>query len=241
MARLPILPAASNLPFPPVEKALRDPDGLLCAGADLSSERLLDAYQRGIFPWFGPGEPILWWSPDPRCVFMLESLKVPSRLRRFARQCDWRISADESFEQVMRACAEPRGDGHGTWIGAQMLKAYAQLHQLGHAHSVEIWEHGELIGGIYGIAIGRVFFGESMFSRRSNASKLALMLLAQQLRDWGFVMMDGQVQNPHLISLGAQMITRERFCGLLATHCGTQTPAGNWSERWTLTAAEQLN
>lgn len=241
MIRIPILKADTGEDFPPVEMALQDPDGLLCAGGDLSSDRLLRAYRRGIFPWFNPGEPILWWSPDPRCVFDLATLRPARSLLRFARKSGWRITADLDFDAVMRGCAEPRGNESGTWISADMRVAYGALHRLGYAHSIEIWDREVLIGGIYGVAIGHVFFGESMFSRRSNASKVALLALAQQISDWGFVMIDGQVRNPHLLSLGAIQIPRTHFVQLLQRHCRRVSEPDKWSGRWTIGSPDQLN
>jgi leucyl/phenylalanyl-tRNA---protein transferase len=242
MIRIPMLKAGSLEDFPPVERAMQDPNGLLCAGGDLSVERLLRAYSRGIFPWFNPGEPILWWSPDPRCVFDLQTLQPSRSLRRFARRCGWTLSADQAFESVISACAEPRSDSEGTWISAEMRAAYVELHGHGHAHSVEVWENGALIGGIYGIALGRMFFGESMFSRRSNGSKIALFALARQLSDWGFVLIDGQVRNPHLIGLGAVQIPRSDFLRLLDRHCGASaTSAAGWPGNWTLVNAVQID
>lgn len=236
-----MLKAGSVEDFPPVELALDEPNGLLCAGGDLGVERLLRAYSRGIFPWFNPGEPILWWSPDPRCVFDLETLRPSRSLRRFARQCDWTLSADCAFESVITACAEPRTDSEGTWISAQMRAAYLHLHQQGYAHSVEVWENDALIGGVYGIALGRMFFGESMFSRCSNGSKIALFALARQLTDWGFVLIDGQVRNPHLIGLGAIQIPRRDFLRLVDRHCSADAASvGGWSSNWALANAVQI-
>ncbi len=232
MIRIPMLPPTSDAPFPPVELALTDPDGLLCAGADLSVGRLLQAYRLGIFPWFSPGEPILWWSPDPRCIFDLQQLRPGRSLRRFARHCAWRLSADEDFDAVIQGCAAPRAGSPGTWISRQMQDAYAQLHRAGHAHSFALRDGDELIGGLYGVAIGQVFFGESMFSRRSNASKIVLHLLARQLSDWGFVLIDGQVHNPHLRTLGAIDIQRRDFVALLDRHCPAQGMPGNWAGDW---------
>jgi leucyl/phenylalanyl-tRNA--protein transferase len=241
MIRIPMLEAGGEEDFPPVERALREPDGLLCAGGDLGSERLLRAYRRGIFPWFNAGEPILWWSPDPRCVFDLGTLRPSRSLRRFARSSPWRISADRDFGAVMRGCAEPRGDGEGTWIDAQMVAAYTALHRLGHAHSVEVWEGAQLIGGVYGVALGGIFFGESMFSRASNASKIALFALARQLADWGFVLIDGQVRNPHLLGLGAMQIERAQFSRLLERHCAVSRAPGDWAAAWQITVPNRLD
>jgi leucyl/phenylalanyl-tRNA---protein transferase len=240
MIRIPILRPGANEEFPDVELALKEPNGLLCAGGDLSSERLLRAYSLGIFPWFNPGEPILWWSPDPRCVFDLATLRPSRSLRRFAKTCHWQITSDRNFDEVIRACAAPRDDEAGTWISAEMHSAYLTLHRLGYAHSIEIWHEGNLIGGLYGIALGHVFFGESMFSRQSNASKIALFALARQLLDWGFVMIDGQVINPHLIGLGALMIPRSNFVRLLDRHCNAPFNPAGWSKTWQIYSAKQL-
>ena len=240
MIRIPILTADSKEDFPAVELALAQPNGLLCAGGDLSVERLLRAYRCAIFPWFNPGEPILWWSPDPRCVFELANLRPSRSLRRFAGTSRWRITADRDFEAVITACAAPRQDGTGTWIDASMHAAYLAMHRHGHAHSVEVWDDQQLVGGIYGIALGRVFFGESMFSQRSNGSKVALFALARQLVEWGFVIIDGQVRNPHLIGLGAIELPRARFVRLLEQHCSAPSHAGSWSGDWTISSASQL-
>jgi leucyl/phenylalanyl-tRNA---protein transferase len=242
MIRIPMLKAGSLEDFPPVEMAMQDPNGLLCAGADLSVERLLRAYRRGIFPWFNPGEPILWWSPDPRCVFDLQTLRPARSLQRFSRRCGWTLSADRAFEAVIDACAAPRTDAQGTWISAEMRTAYVDLHRQGHAHSVEVWQGEDLVGGIYGIAQGRLFFGESMFSRRSNGSKIALFALARQLSDWGFVMIDGQVHNPHLMGLGAIEIPRRSFVQLLDRHGSADGMASRgWSESWTMENASEIS
>lgn len=197
--------------FPPVDLALRSPNGLLAAGGDLSPARLLDAYRQGIFPWFSAGDPILWWSPDPRMVLFPAEFRVSHSLRKVLRNKVYEIRTDTVFEQVMRACAAPRAGQDGTWIHEDMVAAYAALHRMGHAHSVEAWRDGELAGGLYGIAIGRMFYGESMFSRRSDASKAALAHLAAQLRRWNFGMIDCQMNTSHLASLGAREIPRAEF------------------------------
>src|SRR5437660_1159420 len=173
MIRIPILQAGRREPFPAVEQALAEPNGLLAIGGDLSPHRLLDAYRHGIFPWYSGDTPILWWSPDPRAVFSTAAIHVSSRLRRWLAGCDWTIDADTDFPSVVRACAAPRADDAGTWITHEMFDAYCRLHELGHAHAVEVREAGRLIGGIYGVAVGRMFYGESMFSRATNGSKVA--------------------------------------------------------------------
>lgn len=241
MIRIKVLDPGQQQNFPPVTSALTEPDGLLCAGGDLGIERLLRAYRNGIFPWFNPGEPILWWSPDPRCVFDLATLRPARSLRRFARDCPWTITADQAFAEVVDACAAPRAVDVGTWIGADMRAAYVALHASGNAHSVEIWENGQLVGGIYGVALGRIFFGESMFSRRSNASKIALFALAAQLRIWNFTLIDGQVSNPHLLSLGATVVPRAQFIERLDRDCDAETAPAPWSSRWKIGLAGALD
>jgi leucyl/phenylalanyl-tRNA--protein transferase len=198
-------------PFPPVTRALRDPNGLLAAGADLSPPRLLDAYAHGIFPWSGDDEPLLWWSPDPRMVLWLSELHVSRSLRRVLRSRRYRVTLDTAFADVMAGCAAPRADQNGTWILPWMTEAYGRLAALGHAHSVEVWAGTELAGGLYGVALGRMFFGESMFSRRADASKVALVMLVHQLARWSFELVDCQLSTAHLASLGAREIPRTEF------------------------------
>ncbi len=200
-----------NTPFPDVDTALRSPNGLLAAGGDLSSSRLLDAYRHGVFPWFNPGEPILWWSPDPRMVLIPGEIRISRSFARVLRNAAYEVRCDTAFEQVMRECAAPRDGQPGTWITEDMIAAYCRLHAIGHAHSVETWIDGKLSGGLYGMAIGRMFYGESMFSRASNASKIALAHLARQLERWQFGMIDCQMNTPHLASLGAREIPRSEF------------------------------
>ena len=200
-----------NTLFPPVEQALRIPNGLLAAGGDLTPERLLDAYRRGIFPWFNNDDPILWWSPDPRMVLFPEEFRISRSLLRTLRKKIHEVRTDTAFEQVMRACAAPRNSQAGTWIHEEMIAAYTELHRMGMAHSVEVWREGELVGGLYGIAIGHMFYGESMFSRSPDASKVALAHLTAQLRRWNFRMIDCQMNTPHLASLGAREIPRTEF------------------------------
>jgi leucyl/phenylalanyl-tRNA--protein transferase len=198
-------------PFPPVDLALRNPNGLLAAGADLSPARLIDAYAHGIFPWFNDDDPVLWWSPDPRMVLPVDDVRVSRSLRRTIRSTRFRVSADTAFAAVVAGCAAPRRDQNGTWITDEMAVAYGRLFDLGYAHSVETWEGDELVGGLYGVALGRMFFGESMFSRRSDASKVALVLLARQLARWDFDIIDCQMSTDHLASLGAREISRRSF------------------------------
>jgi len=205
----------NNTPFPPVDQALREPNGLLAAGGDLAPGRLLDAYRHGIFPWFNVDEPILWWSPDPRMVLFPQEFKVSRSLRKTLRNKLYEVRADSAFEQVMRACAAPRDDQNGTWIHDEMVTAYTALHRMGYAHSMETWMDGELAGGLYGIAIGRMFYGESMFSLRTDASKIALAHLAMQLERWNFGMIDCQMNTRHLASLGAREIPRAEFISRL--------------------------
>jgi leucyl/phenylalanyl-tRNA--protein transferase len=198
-------------PFPPVEFAMRDPNGLLAAGADLSPQRLLEAYGNGIFPWFGEDDPLLWWSPDPRMVLFASELHVSRSLRREVRSARFHVTLDQAFRDVMSACGEPRDGQDGTWITEAMIEAYSELASRGHAHSVEAWEDGMLAGGLYGVTIGRMFFGESMFARRSNASKVAFVHLVRQLERWGMPLIDCQMSTPHLASLGAREIPRADF------------------------------
>lgn len=207
-------PRQPSQAFPDPRLALPDPNGLLAIGGDLSSTRLLNAYRQGIFPWFNPDEPILWWSPDPRCVFVPDALHVSRSLHRRLRRADYAVTFDLAFAATLEACAGPRRAGRGTWLGAEMRTAYGQLHQMGTAHSVELWRDGQLVGGLYGVAIGRIFFGESMFSAEADASKLALVHLARQLSAWGFALIDCQVASPHLMRLGAQNISRTAFCDI---------------------------
>jgi leucyl/phenylalanyl-tRNA--protein transferase len=240
--RLPRLGADPASPIPPVSAALRDPDGLLAAGGDLSPLRLLNAYSRGIFPWFSPGEPILWWSPDPRVVFDTASFRLARRFRRDLRGSEWTLSADTRFEQVMRACAQiPRsGQEGGTWIGGEMLAAYGELHRLGHAHSIEVLAGERLVGGLYGVAIGQMFFGESMFSAESGGSKVALAALARRLAGWGWPLLDAQVSNPHLLSLGARALPRAEFAARVAELAARPGRTGPWSAEFAGLRATEL-
>ena len=215
--------------FPPVEKALREPNGLLAMGGDLSSERLLDAYRHGIFPWFNAGEPILWWSPDPRMVLFPDQIRVTRSLAKRIRNGGFELRVDTGFVQVMKACAEPRHGEAGTWISPAMLAAYTRLHQAGHAHSVETWQDGRLVGGLYGVAIGRAFYGESMFSRVPDASKVALVGLARQLQRWQFGLIDCQMETSHLASMGARPIARSEFCARLAELVNLPHLPGPWT------------
>jgi len=225
-----------NTPFPPVESALLYPDGLLAAGADLSPQRLIDAYRRGIFPWFSAGEPILWWSPDPRMVLFPGELKISRSLAKRLRRREFEVRLDTAFAEVMLACAAPRPGAGGTWITPQMRQAYLRLHELGWAHSVESWVEDELAGGLYGVAIGRAFYGESMFARRDDASKFALAHLARYLEGRGFGMIDCQMSTAHLASLGAREIPRSEFVSALRD----LTQGGEAPGRWPGDAALRL-
>lgn len=208
---IPLLDSDPESPFPSPDQALEQPQGLLAVGGDLSPTRLINAYRQGIFPWYSDEQPILWWSPAPRCVIYPDAVHVSRRLRRRYNQGQFTLSADRAFSEVIEACAEPRQDHEGTWITSEMKSAYIRLHKMGVAHSVEVHIDNELAGGIYGLALGRVFFGESMFSKREDSSKIALVALCRQLHQWGFSLLDCQVSNPHLLSLGAQEISRDDF------------------------------
>lgn len=228
-----LLPPSPDAPFPSAEDALAQPDGLLAVGGDLAPQRLLNAYAGGIFPWFSEGQPILWWSPDPRTVFRTDGVRLSSRFRRGLRHSGWRLCADTRFAAVVDACAgTPRPGQDGTWITAQMRDAYLALHRLGHAHSVEVLDGEALVGGIYGVAIGRAFFGESMFSGRSGGSKLALAALAHRLQEWGWPLIDAQIGNPHLLSLGAESWPRGRFLDRIHELVGQSEVPGSWTERF---------
>lgn len=216
--------------FPDISRAMREPDGLLAAGGDLSRARLLAAYRLGIFPWFDAGQPILWWSPDPRCVLIPGAFHVSRRLRRELRGSDAEIRFNTRFDVVIAACAEPRSGQHGTWITAEMIAAYTRLHVDGWAHSIEVWQQDAMIGGLYGVAMGRVFFAESMFSRRRNASKYALFTLSQILCVNDFKLIDCQVTSHHLTTLGATLLPRAQFADILATSCVPRERFGGWPD-----------
>lgn len=226
--------------FPDPASALDDPNGLLAVGGDLTPERILAAYQQGIFPWFNPGEPILWWSPSPRTVVFPTDLHISKSLRKTLRKAIYRVSFDTCFSDVMRACAAPRAYTDGTWITEDIIEGYTALHHQGYAHSVEVWLGDELVGGLYGIALGKVFFGESMFSRADNASKVGFTHLVQQLLEWDFRLIDCQVANEHLFSLGAVEIQREVFQKILLDFAAlppdyptkwSTLPRTSWNER----------
>ena len=224
---IPWLPETTE--FPPLEKALVEPNGLLAAGGDLSPQRLLAAYRRGIFPWFSVGEPILWWSPDPRMVLFPDELKISRSLAKTLRNANYEVRLDTVFGDVIRACADkPRVGQPGTWITRKMQQAYCELHRLGYAHSVETWIEGELAGGLYGIAIGRAFYGESMFSDARDASKIALAHLCAYLKLRGFGIIDCQMETRHLASLGAHTIPRRDFAARLDDLCANGDAPGPW-------------
>lgn len=225
--------SSAQLPSPLL--ALREPNGLLAVGGTLNSETLLAAYRQGIFPWYSEGQPILWWSPDPRAIIWPEKFHVSQSLRRSLRRRPWRVTVDHAFEQVIAACAAPRRSETGTWLSAAMIRAYRELHRLEFAHSVECWLGDELAGGVYGVAVGNVFCGESMFSQVTDGSKVALYALCQRLPKWGYRILDCQIENRHLRSLGAESVSRRRFCELLeaadndlaiSAEAWRETPAG---------------
>jgi leucyl/phenylalanyl-tRNA--protein transferase len=225
---MPVFHLTQRLVFPPPHHS--DPDGLLAIGGDLSPERLLLAYRQGIFPWYSAETPPLWWSPDPRLVLFLNDLKVSKSLQRVLKKNFFKVTLDRAFLEVIQGCAEVRRRcGQGTWILPEMIEAYHLLHRLGYAHSVESWLDGTLVGGLYGVAIGRVFFGESMFTRKTDASKVALVRLVQLLRYWGFELIDCQVSTSHLQSLGAREIPRDEFLNHLAGAIHEGTHCGSWS------------
>ena len=208
-------PNNSAQTFPPLYQALRNPDGLLAVGGCLSIERLLNAYKHGIFPWYNADEPILWWSPDPRLVLFPDKLIVSRSLRKALRKGLFTVTFDQAFAQVMNGCSAPRKDSDNTWINPDIHHAYVELHQHGYAHSVEVWCNEELVGGLYGVALGQVFFGESMFHTKTDASKVAFVSLVEQLKNWGYHVIDCQVHTEHLQSLGAEEIDRRLFAKIL--------------------------
>ncbi|MEK7256332.1 MAG: leucyl/phenylalanyl-tRNA--protein transferase, partial [Bacteroidota bacterium] len=216
--------------FPPPEMA--GEEGILAAGGDLSPERLLVAYSQGIFPWFNPDDPILWWSPDPRFVLFPNELKVARSMRPYFNQRKFEVSFDRNFRQVMQECQQPRPSqwGSGTWITENMLEAYTRLHKLGFAHSVEVWQGGELVGGLYGVSLGKVFFGESMFAKASNASKFGFISLVKKLEERGFWLIDCQQETEHLGSLGARAISRAAFLEILERNEKEETLRGDWGK-----------
>ena len=216
-----------DLSFPPLETALSEPNGLLAAGGDLRPERLLAAYRHGCFPWYQEGQPLLWWSPDPRTVLFPDELHVSRSLRKRMRNGDYRVTFDTAFAEVIQGCAGPRSYADGTWITTPMQDAYVRLHEMGVAHSVEVWQQGQLVGGLYGLAMGELFFGESMFSRATDASKVGFVTLVERLREWGFALIDCQMPTRHLESFGARSIPRAAFAEALAMHLDRPS-AADW-------------
>ena len=216
--------------FPPVERALREPDGLLAAGGDLATPRLLAAYRRGIFPWYEEGQPLLWWSPDPRCVFLAGDLHLSRRLRKEIRGSTFEVRVNTAFADVIRACAGPRRYQRGTWITRDVRNAFERLHAEGWAHSIEIWSGDRLAGGLYGLAMGRAFFGESMFSAQTNASKYALLFMDRLLRDGTVELLDCQVRSSHLLTMGARSVSRMDFVSSLDALCEQATSIEKWPE-----------
>lgn len=214
--------------FPPASRALRDPDGLLAIGGDLGPATLLDAYRNGIFPWYSTGQPILWWSPNPRCVLELNDLKISRSLNKIIRKNIYQVSINLAFDEVIHACSQPRRGSDDTWITTEMIDAYKRMHKMGHAVSVETWSGDELVGGLYGIVIGRVFFGESMFSRKTDASKIALVYLVEELKKRQFRIIDCQVHSRHLQSLGAKPVQRDTFINLLNHYCSLECNDTDW-------------
>ena len=219
----------ADTPFPPLSRALAEPNGLLAAGGDLSTARLLDAYRRGIFPWYSAGQPVLWWSPDPRMVLVPADFRISRSLRKRLRRRDYEVRVDTCFSDVVAACAAPRDGQGGTWITSDMAQAYGALHRLGYAHSVEVWLDEALAGGLYGVALGRMFYGESMFSRVPDASKIALVHLVRQLERWDFGMIDCQMATAHLASLGARGIARPLFMRKLQELVNYPGAAKRWT------------
>jgi len=221
-------PDGPDTAFPDVELALKEPNGLLAIGGDLSTSRMLYAYGNGIFPWYGPGQPILWWSPDPRLVLLPEALRISRSLWKTLRQHAFTVTLDEAFGAVISHCAGPRDNANGTWITPEMTTAYLELHRQGYAHSVECWREHRLVGGLYGVSVGRIFFGESMFAHTSDASKVALAYLVRQLKRWDFPLIDCQVHTRHLASLGAAHLPRREFTRILHAACSLPPPPAPW-------------
>ena len=215
--------------FPDTSQALTDPNGLLAVGGDLSPERLLIAYRHGIFPWYSEGQPILWWSPDPRAVLRPEHLKISRSLAKTLRRGQFTVTFDQEFDEVMRQCSLPRRTQSGTWISDEMRYAYHRLHRSGYAHSVEVWRGAQLVGGLYGIGIGKMFFGESMFSVETDASKVGFIHLVAQLQDWSYQLIDCQVESAHLRSLGATLISREEFVSQIKQASEKDSTIGTWT------------
>ncbi|AGA34569.1 Leucyl/phenylalanyl-tRNA--protein transferase [Thioalkalivibrio nitratireducens DSM 14787] len=215
-------------PFPPADRAWQEPNGLLAAGGDLSLPRLLRAYRGGIFPWYEAGQPILWWSPNPRTVLEPAALRLSRSLRKSIRNGGFEISFDRDFEAVVRACGGPRAGATGTWITVEMRHAYLRLHRAGHAHSLEVWQDGTLVGGLYGIAMGRLFCGESMFSHVRDASKVALAWLCRHMVSWEWPLIDSQTPTPHMLAMGAREIPRDRFLERIRTLVDQDPGPDSW-------------
>jgi leucyl/phenylalanyl-tRNA--protein transferase len=211
-------------PFPNPSYSLEEPNGLLAIGGDLDPQRLLNAYRNGIFPWYNEDQPILWWSPNPRLVLYPEEIYLSRSLKKTIRKNTFVITLDHAFDQVIEGCSEPRKKEEGTWLSTDMKQAYQLLHKVGYAHSIEAWQNDKLVGGLYGIAIGKVFFGESMFSRKNNASKVAFAIFVEQLTQWGFRLIDCQVETEHLARFGARNISRDQFLQHLNTWCIEANP-----------------
>lgn len=232
-------PRDPNQPFPPPSRAMRDPNGLLAIGGDLSVERLLRAYSSGIFPWYNPNEPILWWCPDPRAVLDPAEFHVSHSLEKRIRKPDYAVTLDRAFADVLDGCTASRRGSNGTWLGTDMKRAYLELREAGHAHSAEVWRNGRLVGGLYGVALGRAFFGESMFSTETDSSKLALYWLCQQLKAWSFEMIDCQIASQHLRTLGAAEISRDRFLSRLRSAQQAPSRTGLWRYEIDVPAEQQ--
>lgn len=236
-------PDDDTTPFPDVEQALIEPNGLLAVGGSLSMTRLLNAYRHGIFPWYSAGQPLLWWSPDPRTVLFPARFKLSRSLRKTLHKTTHDVTLDTAFDDVVGACAAPRSSESGTWITPAMAHAYSNLHSAGYAHSVEVWQDNKLVGGLYGVALGRVFYGESMFSTLRDGSKIALANLAGQLRAWDFAVIDCQLHTAHLESLGAEEISRSQFTDLLTENCTMPGRPGPWrfesARPWAHTQAQE--
>jgi leucyl/phenylalanyl-tRNA--protein transferase len=224
-------------PFPPVEEALDDPNGLLAAGGGLRVDRLIEAYARGIFPWFGDGDPVLWWCPDPRMVLATDAVHLSRSLARRLKKGGFEITFDRAFSRVLAECAAPRRHESGTWLVPAMRKAYERLFEAGAAHSIEVWIDGDLAGGLYGVSLGRMFFGESMFTRRTDGSKIAIVVLARHLRIWGVPLIDCQMRTAHLATMGAREVPRRRFVARVRDLVRQPAPPTPWTVRPDLLAA----
>ncbi len=218
--------------FPPLDYALEKPEGLLAVGGNLQVNTLVMAYQRGIFPWFNDGDPILWWSPSPRMVFTPGELHISRSLRKLLRKNIYQVTFDCDFPAVMHGCAAIRRDSEGTWITTDMINAYLALHNAGYAHSVEIWRTGKLVGGLYGVALGKIFYAESMFSIENNTSKIAMAALSDLLSRWQFELVDCQIHSAHLESMGAWLMPRNQFSDYLKRYCSEVSSCANWKQEW---------